>query len=133
MRHKVFGRKLGRNKDERRLLFANLVRSIFISGRIRTTLAKAKAVQPEVEKRVTKLKSQKSAPPRFANRTSGFTRIVKLGKRIGDAAEMVFLEFVDAEPVKPEIVKTKKVKETPKIEEAKVVPSKKPKSSKKLK
>lgn len=94
-------------------VFENLIRSLLEKRRIRTTLAKAKAVQPMVEKRV----KQK-------DRKGGYTRIVKLGRRAGDAAEMVFLEFVDAEPVKPEIVKTKKLHEAPKVEEAKVVSSK---------
>lgn len=103
-------------------VFANLIRSLFEKRRIHTTLAKAKAIQPMAEKRVKK-----------TDRKGGFTRIVKLGKRRGDAAEMVILEFVDAEPVKPEVVKTKKVKETPKVQEAKVVSVKRPKTLKKPK
>ena len=118
MKHRVFGRKLGRNKDERRRLFTKLVRAIFEKGRIRTTLAKAKAVQPMVEKHVTRAKASKTAGGRFAARSSGYTRIVKLGKRSGDAAEMVFLEFVDPEPAKIEVIKPK------------VVSPKKPKSPK---
>lgn len=102
-------------------VFSNIVRSLSEKRRIKTTLAKARVVQSMVEKQMSKTKK---------DRNGGYTRIIKIGKRLGDAAEMVFLEFVDAEPVKPEIVKTKKIRETPKIEEAKVVTSKKRKSSK---
>lgn len=88
-------------------LFANLVRSLFEKRRIKTTLAKAKAVQPMVEKRVKK-----------TDRKGGFTRIVKLGKRRGDAAEMVLVEFVDKEEpkkVEPKVEqKAEKTLRTPK-------------------
>lgn len=117
MRHAVYGRKLSRTKNERRRLLQAFVREIIRRGSIRTTLAKAKAVQSLVEKLVTKAKAGSSAAriaisrvvsdkatekalladagTRFAARTSGFTRIVKLGPRPGDAAEEVLLQFVD--------------------------------------
>lgn len=120
MRHRYFGRKLSRTKNERRRLFQGLVRDLIRHGSIRTTLAKAKAVAPLVEKLVTRAKKDGSgariaikrvisdketekllaadAAGRFAGRTSGFTRIVKLGPRTGDAAEEVLLQFVDERP-----------------------------------
>lgn len=127
MRHAVFGRKLSRTKNERRRLFQGLARDIIVHGTIRTTLAKAKAVQPLVEKLITKAKNGEhidivqvqrvldnrqltqqllaDAKTRFGMRTSGFTKIVKLGKRLGDATEAVLFSFVDervvAEVVKP--------------------------------
>jgi large subunit ribosomal protein L17 len=137
MRHSVYGRKLSRTKNERRRLFAGLVRDLFIRDGITTTLAKAKAVQPIVEKLITKAKVGtefkrrqvdavltnriltasifEAAKTRFANRTSGFTRIIKLGKKRGDATDTALLSFVDqkveVETIQPkEVVKTEKVK-----------------------
>jgi len=100
-------------------LFVGLARDLIKKGNIRTTLAKAKAVQPQVEKLVTlakkgsvkgveKILASKDiekmlladAKKRFAGRNSGFTRIIKLGKRLGDATEEVFLQFVDERPIK---------------------------------
>jgi len=146
MKHGYYGRKLGRNKDERRRLFMILTRSLIQFGRIKTTNAKAKAIQPMVEKLITKAKSKTSgalnaisgvlsdadsykkllefAKTRFTTRTSGYTRIIKLGARVGDASDMVYLEFVDAESEKPE-TKTKKTTKTTKgshvVQEAEVV------------
>lgn len=116
MRHAVFGRKLSRTKNERRRLLQGLARELIRRGSLRTTLAKAKAVQPMVEKLITCAKQGGSgakdavkrvlsdketekllladAGTRFAARGSGFTRIVKLGPRRGDAAEEVMLQFV---------------------------------------
>ena len=107
--------KLSRTKNERRRLFQGLARDLIIHGSIRTTLGKAKAVKPIIEKLVTLAKKgsvrevakmlasrdiekklNDDAKTRFAGRTSGFTRIIKLGKRLGDATEEVFLQFVDA-------------------------------------
>lgn len=155
MKHGYFGRKLGRNKDERKRLFRNLSSALIIHGRIHTTLAKAKSIQPMVEKLITQVKRGTNgavgevkktlsdnatyqtlvemSTSRFAARTSGYTRIIKLGTRIGDAAEMVYLEFVDAAPVvaKKEKVKTAKTvlesKSKAEIQEAEVVTEEKPK------
>lgn len=147
MNHGYFGRKLGRNVGERRLLFMALVRSLISYGKIKTTFAKAKAIQPMVDKLITKAKGGSNADvtelrktladesmvrnlrdmakTRFHTRTSGYTRIIKLGKRRGDSAEEVLFEFVDAAPEKATVVKTKTVKETPKVQEAEVVSEKK--------
>ena len=131
MRHSVFGRKLSRTKNERRRLLQGLVRDLLFHGTIRTTLAKAKAVQPLVEKLITKAKDgsraslkqvekvigdkeiimmlTEDAKTRFSQRTSGHTRIVRLGKRLGDATEEVLFSLVD-ERVVAEVMKPKEIK-----------------------
>jgi large subunit ribosomal protein L17 len=131
MRHSVYGRNFSRTSDEKKRLFTGLVRSLLISGSIVTTFAKAKAVQPMVEKLVTRAKMGKpsdlrrvmrtipdreiakrlmeEAKTRFAGRNSGYTRIIKLGKRDGDATEMVQLSFVDARVVTEVIAPKKEV------------------------
>ena len=115
--------KLSRGKNDRRRLFQGLARDLIRHGTIKTTLGKAKAVRPIIEKLVTlarkgsireveKMLAEKDiekllndeVKTRFAKRTSGFTRIIKLGKRVGDATEEVLLQFVD-ERVKVEVVK----------------------------
>jgi large subunit ribosomal protein L17 len=117
MRHHRAGKKLGRDSAHRRALYANLAGSLIEHGRIKTTEAKAKAVKPFAEQMITlgkrgdlaarrqaiaELRSQDvvhqlfaDVAPRFADRPGGYTRIVKLGPRQGDAAEMVYLELVD--------------------------------------
>ena len=120
MRHARTGKKLGRDSAHRKALYANLTCSLIEHERIRTTEAKAKAVKPLAEKMITlgrrgdlharrqalaELRSQEAVhqlfadvAPRFADRPGGYTRIVKLGHRPGDAAEMVYLELVDHTP-----------------------------------
>jgi large subunit ribosomal protein L17 len=120
MRHHRAGKKLGRDASHRKALYANLAGSLIEHGRIKTTEAKAKAVKPFAEQMITlgkrgdlharrlalaELRSQDvvhvlfaEVAPRFAERPGGYTRIVKLGPRQGDAAEMVFLELVDYLP-----------------------------------
>ena len=120
MRHHRSGRKLGRDSAHRRALYANLAGQLIQHGRIRTTEAKAKAVRPIAEKMITLgrrgdlaarrqaiayLRSQDvvhtlfaDVAPRFAERPGGYSRIVKLGPRAGDSAEMVYLELVDYDP-----------------------------------
>ncbi len=116
--------KLSRGKNDRRRLFQGLARDLIKHGKVKTTLGKAKAVQPIIEKLVTLAKKGSlrevekvlaskdiekmllgDAKTRFAKRSSGFTRIIKLGKRLGDATEEVFLQFVDEKPVKKEVKK----------------------------
>src|SRR3989344_600482 len=118
MRHAVFGKQLSRTKNERRRLLQGLSRELIAHGSIKTTFAKAKAVQPMVEKLVTAAKRTKTeslkrvlsdwqstrtllsdAKTRFSARSSGFTRIVKLGTRRGDNTEEVMLSFMDERPV----------------------------------
>jgi large subunit ribosomal protein L17 len=120
VRHQRAGRKLGRDSAHRRALYANLAGALIEHGRIKTTEAKAKAVKPLAEQMITlgrrgdlaarrqaiaRLRSQDvvhvlfaEVAPRFADRPGGYTRIVKLGPRHGDAADMVYLELVDYEP-----------------------------------
>ncbi len=120
MRHHRAGKKLGRDLAHRKALYANLAGSLIEHGRIKTTEAKAKAVKPFAEQMITlgkrgdlaarrqaiaELRSQDvvhqlfaDVAPRFADRPGGYTRIVKLGPRQGDAAEMVYLELVDFDP-----------------------------------
>ena len=120
MRHSQTGRKLGRDSAHRKALYSNLAGALIEHGRIKTTEAKAKAVKPIAEKLITLgrrgdlsarrqaiafLRSQDvvhklfaEVAPRFADRPGGYSRIVKLGPRQGDAAEMVYLELVDYRP-----------------------------------
>ena len=120
MRHRRSGRKLGRDASHRKALYANLAGSLIEHGRIKTTEAKAKSVKPVVEQMITLgrrgdvharrqalayLRSQdvvyklfSDVAPRFADRPGGYTRILKLGPRQGDSAEMVYLELVDFVP-----------------------------------
>jgi large subunit ribosomal protein L17 len=136
MRHSVFGRKFSRTKNERKQLLQGLVRDLLIHGEIKTSLPKAKASQPMIEKLITKAKDGSraslnqiekvlasrdienaliaDAKTRFGSRSSGFTRIVHLGKRLGDSTEEVLFQLVDekviVEVVKPAKVKTADVK-----------------------
>lgn len=124
MRHKKAGYKLGRSKDERRALRRNLIKQLFEHERIRTTRTKAEAVRGQAERLITLAKNGNAAgeikmvnarrlaaarlsdpiavkklfediAPRFENRNGGYTRLIKLGPRHGDAAEMVLLELVE--------------------------------------
>ena len=119
MRHGMKGRKLGRTAAHRKALFRNQLASLVQHGRIVTTLAKAKELRPLAEKLITRGKEDTvharrqarrwlpsrddvkilfdDVSPRFANRSGGYLRIVKLGQRQGDAAETAALEFVDYE------------------------------------
>jgi large subunit ribosomal protein L17 len=117
MQHNRFGRKLGRKTGHRLSLFRNQLASLFAAERIVTTLPKAKELRPLAERMVTHGKrgtvhSRRlvgrwiqsrdlikklfdEIAPRFSTRAGGYLRIVKLGPRIGDGAEMAVLEFVD--------------------------------------
>jgi large subunit ribosomal protein L17 len=123
MRHHRSGKKLGRDSAHRKALYANLACALVEHGRIKTTVTKAKAVKPFAEQMITlgkrgdlaarrqaisELRSQDvvhklfaEVAPRFAERPGGYTRIVKIGPRYGDAAEMAYLELVDYEPERP--------------------------------
>ena len=119
MRHQKKTVKLGRTASHRKSLLANQVCSLIEHKRIKTTLAKAKAVRPLAEKMVTLGKrgdlharriaagylGQKDAvkklfaeiAPRAADRKGGYTRIIKLGQRLSDSAPMAYIEWVDSE------------------------------------
>jgi len=128
MRHRVRGKKLRRNSAQRKALLRSLVTSFLEKERIRTTLAKAKATRPLAEKMITlakknSLHSRRLAlrflykrevvkklfddiGPRFTERPGGYTRIIKIGHRAGDGAEMALLELVGTEFKKKEKKKT---------------------------
>jgi len=136
MHNAVFGKKLSRTKNERNRLFSNLVRDLVLHGRIVTSRAKAKAVQPIIEKLVTKARKGRDvdrrlilktlpwgnvadklfedAKDRFSQRTSGFTRMIKIGNIRSDGSEEVMLSFVD-EAVKREPVVYGKVEKKEKV------------------
>jgi large subunit ribosomal protein L17 len=128
MRHRVAGKKLGRDGAERNALKLALTRALLEHGRIQTTRAKADFVRGDVEKLITLAKRSKQhedpmrvvhaqriaasrlnndrdmvkklfgeIAPRFENREGGYTRILKLGPRDGDAADMVLLELTERE------------------------------------
>ena len=124
MRHQVAGYRLGRTKGARIALRRNLIKQFFTHERIRTTRAKAAAIRGEAERLITIARNSAEATeaqkvhaqrmvaarlgdnsmnrrlfeeiaPRFANRNGGYTRMLKLGTRMGDSAEMVLLELVE--------------------------------------
>lgn len=119
MRHRNAGFKLGRNTSHRRALLRNLVTSIIVEDRVETTVAKAKAVRPLVEKMITfgkkaDLHSRRQAlaflqtdtavtrlfdivAPRYGDRQGGYLRIVRTGFQKGDGAEKAFIELLGAE------------------------------------
>jgi len=134
MRHRVFGRRLDRDANHRKALFRNLVVGLIQHSRIRTTEAKAKAVRGLMDKLISKAKQGTlharrtlssflhdpsivnqlvdGIAPTLADRTSGYTRIIRLGERRGDDSPLVKLEFVNADSVtvapKPKSKSTKK-------------------------
>ncbi len=124
MRHSVAGYKLGRTTGSRIALRRNLIKQLFTHERIRTTKAKAAAIRGAAEHMITIARNSASGSdaekvaarrlvatklgdnqiskrlfddiaPRFANRNGGYTRVMKLGPRAGDSAEMVILELVE--------------------------------------
>ena len=133
MRHQKKTIKLGRTAEHRKALLANQVCSLIEHQRIKTTLAKAKAVRPLAERMITLGKNgsiharrtalatlrQKNAvkklfddiAPKSAERNGGYTRIVKLGQRMSDSAPMAFIEWVDmAEVIEAKAEEDKKAK-----------------------
>ena len=135
MRHKKAGRQLNRNSSHREAMLCNLLNSLVKSERIQTTLMRAKELQKIADKAVTLAKKNTTASitqlsklvksdreevitkllkeigPRFANREGGYTRIIKLGFRRGDAAPTALIEYLGAD----ETAK-KKAKKAPKAE-----------------
>ncbi len=119
MRHKIAGRKLGRNPAHRRSLLRNLVTSFLEHERLVTTVPKAKALRPLAEKMITLGKRDTlharrqvqsyllsdvttkkvfdTIAPRFSDRPGGYSRIVRLGPRVGDGADMAVIELLGSE------------------------------------
>ena len=124
MRHRVAGYRLGRSKDQRIGLRRTLINQLFAHERMQTTRAKAMAIRGEAEKMITIARNSANGSdidkvnarrlvasrlanpemvkklfddiaPRFANRPGGYTRLFKLGPRMGDSSEMVLLELVE--------------------------------------
>ncbi|MGH9492616.1 MAG: 50S ribosomal protein L17 [Terriglobales bacterium] len=121
MRHRVAGWKLGRNTSHRRALLRNLVTSLILEERIETTVPKAKAMRPHVERMITlgkrgDLAARRQAAaylmtgeavkklfdtvsPRFGDREGGYLRIIRSGWRQGDGGEKAFIELLGSEKV----------------------------------
>ena len=117
MRHRMNLRRLGRYGSHRRAMLGNLAASLFVEGSITTTVTRAKELRRVAEKLITKAKSGTvadrrlvisrmphkaavntlfdSLAPRYAERNGGYTRIVKLGNRVGDASPMAVIELVE--------------------------------------
>ena len=144
MRHGMVNRKLGRTSAHRNALFRNQLASLIDRERIITTLPKAKELRPQIERLVTLARTDsvhnrrqavrvvdeamvaklfETLGPRFADRPGGYTRIIKLGPRRGDAAEMCILEFVGYQ-----IETESKAEETPAKGARKAAPKKETKS-----
>ncbi len=142
MRKRIFGRRLKRDRNERNALFKNLMSALIIYERIQTTEQKAKAVKGSVEKLITRARDEgekgktllspyltsdalkkllSDVAPRFKGRPGGYTRIIRLSKRLSDKASMVVLELVEtskvvavAHSVKPNVGKVEKVEKVEK-------------------
>ena len=157
MRHGMINRKLGRTSAHRNALFRNQLASLIDKERIITTLPKAKELRPQIERLITLARTDSvhnrrqavrvvdesmvaklfdTLGPRFTDRPGGYTRIIKLGPRRGDAAEVAILEFVDFKldteakeeaPAKKGKAAPKKAKAKPEAdEEEEEAPKKKP-------
>lgn len=138
MRKRVFGRKFKRDVNQRKALFKGLMTSLVVYGRIKTTEAKAKSIKGQIEKMVTHAKNNPSdgkhflsryfnesiseklindIAPRFKDRPGGYTRIIKLGRRIKDNAPLVLIEWVEkGEVIEVPTSKKVKTKKAPKEE-----------------
>lgn len=136
MRKNVFGRQFSRDTNQRKALFKSLISSLILQESIKTTLEKAKAIKGDVDKIVNKAKRGDSKltvqllqphlgkeamnkviediAPRFADRTSGYTRLIKLERRFSDSAEMALMEWAVKPKIKNEKLKIKNdIKELP--------------------
>lgn len=156
MRHRVKGRKLKRTSEHRRATLRNLASSLLKHKKIKTTVAKAKELRSFVEPLITKAKTDSVAARRFVaseiqdrnllkelfndivakigDRPGGYTRIVRLGQRKGDAAELALIELVDYSGiVKPKAPKKSKEEETVKSDETKTEAASEKKDEKKVK
>ncbi len=147
MKKQVFGRQFKRDVNERKAMFKNLLTSLVLEERIKTTIAKAKAIKSAADKLITKAKKEGNSAykalhpdvnqdavvklitdigPRFATRQGGYTRIIKLGKRrVADNAPMAIIEWTEqstklkAQPVKKTKKSTKVTTSKAKLSEVK--------------
>lgn len=129
MRHKVYGKHLSRDKNQRNALIKSLVRNFFLAEKIQTTKAKAQAIKGLVDKLINQAKvptSQrhlskflakevsdkliKDIAPRFSDRVSGYASVVKLGKRAGDGTMIVQMSLVEGKKITKADPKEKTVK-----------------------
>ena len=144
MRHRVYGKKLGRNKNERTALFKSLVQELFLHGTIVTSQSKAKAVKGLVDKVINLAKNKnsqrllsayfsnkllqerlvKEVAPKLENRTSGYTSLIRLGVREGDRTTVVRMSIIGNENLKPLELKVKSAKVE--VKEAEIKEEKKP-------
>ncbi len=131
MLKRIYGRKFNKDVNQRRALFKGLMRSLALNESIKTTESKAKAIKGEFESHITKAKKGeesryhlvkhlpedavdrliKDIAPRMKERNGGYTRIIRMGNRVKDNAEMVLLELVEKGIKEEKIVKSKKKKE----------------------
>ena len=142
MKKNVFGRKLSRDKNERHALFISLMSALVMQERIITTEAKAKAIKADVEKLITKAKDGSNAAklvlkkslsqnafdkilkeiaPRFDKKQGGYVRLVKAGKRFGDDAPVVVMEWTEKAAAIVPVAKDAKVKKVKPVKEVKAV------------
>jgi large subunit ribosomal protein L17 len=156
MRHKIAGNRLSRNASLRKATLRDLAKATLVDQRICTTRAKAKEARRLVEKLITLGKKDtlaarrrafailcdhsivsslfKETAPRFKSRAGGYTRIIPFNNRLGDNAEMVFLELVEKDRVIISGQKIKKVaEEAPAVEDAQTKPVTEAKETKEAK
>lgn len=141
MKHRIVGRRLDRTTEHRTAMFRNLVTSLFRHERITTTTPKAKEIKRFADKFITLAKAGTqharrqanrdvrdvevlnklfdTLGPRFKSRPGGYTRIIRVGRRAGDAAEMAMIELVERTPAAPEGEEKAEKKAEKKVKKAK--------------
>ena len=141
MKHRIVGRRLDRTTEHRTAMFRNLVTSLFRHERITTTTPKAKEIKRFADKFITLAKAGTqharrqanrdvrdvevlnklfdTLGPRFKSRPGGYTRIVRVGRRAGDAADMAMIELVERTPAAPEGEEKAEKKAEKKVKKAK--------------
>ena len=147
MRHRVYGRHLGRTKNERQALFKSLVQSLFTYGTIETTDSKVKSIKGLVDKLINLAKNKntqhmiqsffttkslqeriiKEVAPKLSDRQSGYTSTVRIGNRAGDNTMVVRMSLINNEQLKPFEKKVVEKKSSDKKPEAKAAVTKAPK------
>lgn len=146
MRKNVFGRKFKRDTNERKAFFKGLISSLVLNERITTTEPRAKAIKGDADKIITRVKRNKDLAkrtlgkllnkealdklindlaPRFTNRNGGYTRIVRIGKRFGDDAMEVIIEWTEGPKAVLAQAAIKKPKKEKKVTVKKSSPKKK--------